>query len=66
MSTKTGPIGQALMSSISELTLLPQTKLIEFIYLLGGKALRKMIEENIESLDILEYISGDPTFTISH
>jgi hypothetical protein len=54
-TTKRGPIGQALLSSLSELTLLPST-LVDNIKLLGGNSLSNMIDENIEGLDILEVI----------
>jgi len=54
-STKKGPQGQALLASLSELTLLPPT-LVEYIKLLGGNSLGKMIDENLEALDILEFI----------
>lgn len=54
-STKKGPQGQALLSSLSELTLLPP-KLLENISLIGGQSLRKLIDENLEGLDVLEMI----------
>jgi hypothetical protein len=53
------------MSSLSELALLP-TKLLNNIILVGGKALAKVIKENTEPLDILEYISNSSEFSISH
>jgi hypothetical protein len=65
MSTKSGPIGQALMSSLSELALIPQ-HLLDNIKLIGGSALAKMMEENMEGLDVLEFISGKRDFSISH
>lgn len=65
MSTKSGPIGQALMSSLSELALIPQN-LLDNIKLIGGSALAKMMEENMEGLDVLEFISGKRDFSISH
>lgn len=55
MSTKKGPQGQAILSSLSELTLLPLT-LVEKIKLLGGSKLGNMIKENTEGLDILEFV----------
>jgi len=54
-STKSGPSGQALLTSLHELTLLPQS-LITNIKLLGGKSLSEHIDESIEGLDILEFI----------
>jgi len=65
MSTKSGPIGQALMSSLSELALIPQN-LLDNIKLIGGSALAKTMEENMEGLDVLEFISGKRDFSISH
>lgn len=72
MSTKRGPQGQAILSSLSELTLLPQ-ELLENILLIGGPSLSKLIEENTEGLDVLEAVapkgfrSTTPGyFTISH
>jgi len=55
ISTKKGPQGQALLSSLSELTLLSPTQ-VEYISLLGGKGLSKMIDENLMALDVLEFI----------
>jgi hypothetical protein len=52
MSTKKGPQGQAILTSLSELTLL-SSQLIEDINLLGGSKLSTQIRENLESLDIL-------------
>jgi hypothetical protein len=43
MSTKSGPIGQAITSSVTELTLLPH-ELIHNIVVLGGDKLGKVIE----------------------
>jgi len=43
MSTKRGPLGQAILTSVTELTLLPQ-KLLESIYLVGGSSLRNVID----------------------
>lgn len=54
-STKSGPSGQALLTSLHELTLLP-SQLIADIQLLGGESLSTHIEECTEGLDILEYI----------
>lgn len=52
MSTKRGPQGQAILTSLSELTLLSQ-QLIDDIKLLGGNKLGTSIKENTEGLDIL-------------
>lgn len=57
MSTKRGPQGQAILSSLSELTLLPQ-ELINDISLLGGNKLGNMIKENLEGLDILQFTAN--------
>jgi hypothetical protein len=43
MSTKRGPLGQALLTSVSELTLIPQ-ELLDAIVLVGGPKLSKVIE----------------------
>lgn len=43
MSTKRGPIGQALLTSVTELTLLP-AQLLSDIKLVGGESLSKIIE----------------------
>jgi len=43
MSTKRGPIGQALLTAVTELTLLPQ-ELIDDIRLLGGTKLGELID----------------------
>lgn len=43
MSTKRGPLGQALLTSVSELTLIPQ-ELLESILIVGGPKLRAVIE----------------------
>lgn len=43
MSTKSGPIGQAILTSVTELTLLP-TALLENIRVLGGDKLGKVID----------------------
>lgn len=56
MSTKRGPVGQAIVSSISELTFLPQ-ELIDHICLLGGKKLGNDIMNLTDRLDILQYSS---------
>lgn len=56
MSTKRGPQGQAILSSLSELTLIPHT-LLENILLIGGPSLRKLVEENMEGLDVLEAVA---------
>nr|WEA82906.1 RNA-dependent RNA polymerase [Armillaria borealis mitovirus 1] len=72
MSTKRGPQGQAILSSLSELTLMPH-ELLENILLIGGPSLRKLIEENTEGLDVLEAVAPKGFrattpgyFTISH
>lgn len=54
MSTKRGPQGQAILTSLSELTLLPH-ELINKIILLGGNKLGKLMTENLEGLDILQF-----------
>lgn len=54
-STKSGPSGQALLTSLHELTLLPH-QLIADIQLLGGRSLSIHIDECTEGLDILEFI----------
>jgi hypothetical protein len=54
-STKRGPQGQALLSSLSELTDFPQ-ELLSCIKEIGGEALSRMIEANTEGLDILEAV----------
>lgn len=56
MSTKKGPVAQAIMSSVSELTFLPQ-KLIDDICLLGGKKLFSAIDDLVSRIDILDYTS---------
>lgn len=43
MSTKRGPLGQALLTSVTELTLL-SSELLGYIYLVGGSSLRNVIE----------------------
>jgi len=43
MSTKSGPLGQAILTSVTELTLLPQ-QLLESIRVLGGDKLSKVID----------------------
>jgi hypothetical protein len=43
MSTKSGPCGQAILTSLTELTLLPQS-LVDNIRLLGGEGLGKVID----------------------
>lgn len=55
ISTKKGPQGQALLISLSELTLLTSHQVAN-IKLLGGLSLGKMMDENLMSLDILELI----------
>jgi len=55
MTTKRGPQGQALLSSLTELTLLPP-ELTSDIKKLGGQSLSNLIDENCEGLDILESI----------
>jgi hypothetical protein len=55
ISTKKGPQGQALLTSLSELTLLSPQQ-VEDINLLGGRSLSNLISENLEALDILEFI----------
>ncbi|QED55404.1 RNA-dependent RNA polymerase [Heterobasidion mitovirus 2] len=54
-STKKGPQGQALLTSLSELTLL-SPELLQYIKVIGGKSLSNLIDENLEGLDILERI----------
>jgi hypothetical protein len=56
MSTKKGPVGQAIMSSISELTFLPRS-LIDDISLLGGSELSSNMESLTDRLDILDWSS---------
>lgn len=56
MTAKKGPMGPALLTSLSELTFLP-LELISYIKLLGGTKLGKMIDENLEGLDILEFVT---------
>lgn len=56
ITTKRGPQGQAILTALSELTLLPQ-ELITDIKLLGGKSLSDHIDANLEPLDVLEMIS---------
>jgi len=56
MSTKKGPQGQAILTSLSELTLLPH-ELIKNITLLGGDKLGNMIKENLEPLDIIQAVN---------
>lgn len=56
MTTKRGPLGQALLTSITEVTLLtPQ--LIQNIIVLGGSKLASMIEALTDRLDILQWSS---------
>jgi len=56
MTTKRGPLGQALLTSITEVTLLtPQ--LIHNIVVLGGSKLASMIEALTDRLDILQWSS---------
>jgi len=43
MSTKSGPLGQAILTSVTELTLLPQ-ELMQSIIVLGGDKLGKVID----------------------
>lgn len=43
MSTKSGPLGQAILTSVTELTLLPQ-QLVDSIRLVGGPRLGKVID----------------------
>lgn len=52
ITTKRGPMGQALLTCLNELTLLPHD-LIESINLLGGSSLSEFITSNTEKLDIL-------------
>nr|ALD89125.1 RNA-dependent RNA polymerase [Rhizoctonia solani mitovirus 6] len=52
MSTKRGPLGQAILTSVNEVTLLPQ-QLIVNIITLGGSELATTIERLSEPLDIL-------------
>jgi len=71
MSTKRGPQGQAILTSLSELTLLP-LQLVSYIKILGGSKLGNMIDENLEGLDILEAVRplilrGKPFFfSVAH
>lgn len=58
MSTKKGPQGQAILMSLSELTLLPHD-LIYYIGLIGGHKLSNMIKENLEGLDIVQAVNPD-------
>jgi hypothetical protein len=55
MSTKKGPQGQAILSSLSELTVLDPT-LREHIGHVGGQALTTLMEENLIALDVLEAV----------
>jgi len=67
MTTKKGPQGQALLTSLNELTLLPRF-LRTSIEVLGGRSLSEFIESNVEALDILEAIKPKGTsgfFSIS-
>jgi hypothetical protein len=43
MSTKSGPLGQAILTSVTELTLLPQ-QLLDCIRVVGGPRLGKVID----------------------
>jgi len=43
MSTKRGPLGQALLTAVSEITLIPP-ELLESIYLVGGDKLKTVME----------------------
>lgn len=54
-SAKKGPQGQALLSSMSELTLLPR-ELLNDIISIGGSKLGEAIESNLEGLDVLEFV----------
>lgn len=67
MTSKKGPAGPAILSSLSELTFLPH-QLISNIKELGGQKLCKMIDENIERLDILDFVapSKELPFSVSH
>lgn len=56
LSTKRGPAGQAILTSISEVTLLPQS-LITDISLLGGNKLSEEIASLTDRLDILNWKS---------
>jgi len=62
VTTKRGPQGQALLTSLSELTILPHD-LIQDINELGGKALSNKIEMMTEGLDILEAIRNNSIVT---
>jgi hypothetical protein len=56
MSTKRGPLGQAILTSMTEVTLLtPQ--LLGYIFLLGGGRLAKLLSELMDKLDILQWRS---------
>jgi len=52
LTTKRGPAGQALLTSITEVTLLPQ-QLKDDIILLGGSGLANVLEALTDRLDIL-------------
>lgn len=56
MTTKRGPLGQALLTSITEVTLLTP-ELITNIELLGGSKLAKILEALTDRLDILQWSS---------
>nr|UJQ92439.1 MAG: putative RNA-dependent RNA polymerase [Mitoviridae sp.] len=56
MSTKRGPAGQALLTSISEVNLLPR-QLLDDIILIGGSKLAKLLEGLTDRLDILGWSS---------
>jgi hypothetical protein len=56
MSTKRGPLGQALMSAPSELTLLPQSLLHDLV-VIGGRKLFNLIESLTDRLDVLQWSS---------
>ncbi|AQM32767.1 replicase [Agaricus bisporus mitovirus 1] len=56
LTTKRGPLGQAILSSMSEVTFLPY-QLIEDINLLGGKKLAEELTMLQDRLDILKYTS---------
>jgi hypothetical protein len=56
MSTKRGPLGQALLTSITEVTLLTP-ELVSDIMTLGGSKLASMLEALTDRLDILQWSS---------
>jgi hypothetical protein len=55
MTVKRGPMGQALVTSLNELTLLPQS-LLNNIKLIGGSSLSDSIEGLLDGFDALEIL----------